>query len=55
MARARWPESCIALPQVHVDAIEIVSPIGAALAPLIPAGPEHEVIDGELMPAVEQV
>src|SRR5208282_5094134 len=45
----------IALPQVRVDAIGIVGPVGAALAPFVPAGAEHEVIDRELVPAVKQL
>src|SRR6266853_833174 len=45
----------VALPQVHVDAVEIVGPKGAALATLLPIGREHEMIDSERMPAVEQL
>src|SRR6516162_1829305 len=40
---------------MRVDAIEIVGPEGATFAPFLPIRGEHEVIDGQLMPAVEQL
>jgi hypothetical protein len=40
---------------MHDDAVEIVGPEGAALAAGLPVGTEHEVVDDQLMPALEQV
>jgi hypothetical protein len=41
--------------QVDDDAIEVVDPEGAALAALVPARVEHEVVDDELVAALEEV
>ena len=45
----------VAMRQVHVDAVEVVRPEGAARAALVPVGPEHEMLHDELAAAVEQV
>ena len=40
---------------MHVDAVEVVGPERTAVAPLLPVGPEHEVVDRELTAPGKQV
>ena len=48
-------EGDIAVGQVDVDPVEVVGPEGAALAPFLPVGGEHEVVDHQLTPTPEQI
>jgi len=41
--------------EVNAETVEIVCPEGAVLATLVPVGGEHEVIDDELAPTVEEL
>src|SRR5256885_5078199 len=48
-------EARVAVIEVDAEAVEIVRPERAVLAALVPVGREHEVIDDELAPAVEEL
>ena len=54
-AREMATKRHVALRQVHVRAVDVVGHERAALAALLPAGREHEVLDQQLAAAVEQV
>src|SRR6202022_4167906 len=45
----------VARGEVHDAALEIVGPERAALAPLLPVGREHEMVDNQLRASGEQV
>src|SRR5579875_505923 len=48
-------ESHVAMAEVNRDAVEIVGPEGAGLAPRLPIRAEHEVIDDELGAPLEEI
>src|SRR5262245_56004010 len=48
-------EAHIAMREVDVDAVEVVGPERAGLAPRVPVRREHEVVDGELAPRAEEL
>jgi len=48
-------ETDVAMLQMNADAVEIVGPEGAGLAPFGPVRPQHEVIDNELALARKQI
>src|ERR1700728_2039132 len=48
-------ECCITLRQMHPRCVERIGKVGAARAPFFPSRTEHEVINGKLATAAEQI